>query len=251
MTAGEPLALVLLHGFAGGPESFADFRKHLPSGHALFALTLPGHAGQPSVAGGFEGAVDWLAARAAQAAGGRVHLVGYSMGARLALGVAIRHPSTVGRLTLVGVHPGLADGDARRSRGQEDGAWALMIEEDLENFVRAWEERSIFESQRQLDEECLARQRATRLGHHPPSLASAMRDLGLGAMPDYSGALRRIEVPVDLVVGEYDQKFRAIAARMVGSLPRAQVHVVPGCGHNVVLERPSALAALIGASAAG
>jgi pimeloyl-ACP methyl ester carboxylesterase len=64
-------------------------------------------------------------------------------------------------------------------------------------------------------------------------------------MPDYWEALERIAVPVDLVVGEQDDKFRPIAQRMLSRLPRARLHVVAGCGHNVVLERPDALAALL------
>ena len=102
-------------------------------------------------------------------------------------------------------------------------------------------------TQQRLDERHLSVQRATRMRHDPGSLAQALRVLGLGNMPDYSVALESIAAPEDMVVGEQDEKFRAIAERMAKHLPRSRLLAVPKCGHNVVLERPEALAAIIGA----
>ena len=51
-------------------------------------------------------------------------------------------------------------------------------------------------------------------------------------------------MPVTLVVGERDAKFRAIAERMGGC--RGRVVVVAGAGHAVALEAPAAVAAAIG-----
>jgi len=243
----DPPALVLLHGFAGGPESFEGLRARLPPGRPSYAPALPGHAGEPPPTDGFEAAADSLVARTSRLSDGPAHLVGYSMGGRLALGIAVRRPASVARLTLIGVHHGLGDDDARRQRVEEDSAWVRLIEEDMERFVRAWEERPLFSTQRRLDERRLSAQRATRLRHEPRSLAQALRVLGLGNMPDYSLTLASIGAPVDLVVGEQDQKFRAIAERMARRLPRSRLLVVPTCGHNVVLERPEALAAIISA----
>jgi pimeloyl-ACP methyl ester carboxylesterase len=55
-------------------------------------------------------------------------------------------------------------------------------------------------------------------------------------------------MPVALVVGERDQKFRAIATEMAAGLPRATVVVVPGAGHAVHLEAPAAVAGAISSS---
>ena len=52
-------------------------------------------------------------------------------------------------------------------------------------------------------------------------------------------------MPVELVVGERDEKFRAIAERMAERLPDARLHVVEGAGHAVHLERPDAVAELL------
>jgi pimeloyl-ACP methyl ester carboxylesterase len=52
-------------------------------------------------------------------------------------------------------------------------------------------------------------------------------------------------MPVDLVVGERDEKFRALALQMAAALPRARIHVVGGAGHAVHLEAPDAVAQVI------
>ena len=74
-------------------------------------------------------------------------------------------------------------------------------------------------------------------------MSIAMRTFGLATMPNYWPLLPEILVPVNLVVGSLDTKFRAVAERMLSLLPRATLTIVEGVGHNVVLERPDAVAA--------
>jgi pimeloyl-ACP methyl ester carboxylesterase len=50
------------------------------------------------------------------------------------------------------------------------------------------------------------------------------------------------------VVGEQDEKFRAIAARMAEVMPSARVHVVAGAGHAAHLEAPDAVVELLAAA---
>lgn len=68
-------------------------------------------------------------------------------------------------------------------------------------------------------------------------------------MPDYWPRLARITQPVRLVVGELDGRFVDLAARAVGLLPAGSLTVVPGVGHNVVLEAPEAVVRLLEAGA--
>jgi pimeloyl-ACP methyl ester carboxylesterase len=157
----------------------------------------------------------------------------------------VRHPELVGHATLIGVQPGLSDPAARRARADEDARWARRIVEDLPRFVAAWEALPVLAVRAPVDARLLEAQRATRLGHEPAALAASLVALGLAAMPDYGPRLERLSMPVDLVVGEQDVKFRRIAEQMVQSLPHGRLHVVAECGHNVVLERPGALLALL------
>ena len=78
-------------------------------------------------------------------------------------------------------------------------------------------------------------------------LAAALRGLGTGVMPSLWGRLGELAIPVELVVGERDEKFRAIAERMEAELTDARLHVVSGSGHAVHLEAPEAVAGLLAA----
>ena len=61
-------------------------------------------------------------------------------------------------------------------------------------------------------------------------------------MPDYRDDLRKRDLPVHLVVGGEDTKFLAPAKEMCNWLKDGSVTIVPGAGHNIVLEAPARLA---------
>jgi 2-succinyl-6-hydroxy-2,4-cyclohexadiene-1-carboxylate synthase len=190
----------------------------------------------------FEDAIDAIAARLPEAA----HLVGYSMGARVALGIAARHPSRAASLVLVGVHPGLEDDVERRARRAWEEERARELEaRDLEAFVDGWEAMPIFASQRGLDASVRERRRAERTGHVPAALAWALRTLGLGGMPPMWDALARLDAPVHLVTGARDEKFTDVARRVLVRAPSCLHTAVGGVGHDVGLEAPRALAMII------
>lgn len=225
---------VLLHGFTGAPAAWDRVRARLDG--PSVAPPLPGHGGPPVA--GWDEAVDRLAGLCDGA-----HLVGYSLGARLALGMLVRHPHRPRRVTLIGVNPGVDD---REARLDWEASLVRILERDgLGAFVRHWEALPLWASQARLPDDVLARQRALRLSHSPDGLAHALRALGLGVMPDLRPALPAVRVPVDLVVGGLDAKFLALARAFADACPAARVIVVPDVGHNVVLEAPEALARIL------
>ncbi len=240
---GTPLAL--LHGFLGRAESFEELAARLPGDRTAVAFDLPGHGPVSPVdpARGFEGAVDDLAAALRALFGGPWHVLGYSLGARLALGIAVRHPATCATLTLAGVHPGLANAAERATRADADARWAARLRGGaLDAFVAAWEAQPLFATQSGLDPARLARQRALRLSHDPLRLAAAFEATALAAMPDRAADLPALTMPVHLVAGAHDAKFVALAHAMRALLRHGRLTVVDGTGHNVLLERPEALA---------
>ncbi len=232
--------LVLLHGLLGGPRSFDALRTLLPL--QTHEPPLPGHHGGREPPARFEDAVDTLAAELREALGeGPFDVLGYSLGARVALGLCARHPASVRRALLVSVHPGLrteADRDARRA---EDERWARLAErEGMTALVDAWERHPVFASQASLSPEARAAQRSIRLSHDGAAIARAIRALGLGAMPDYVGVLDEQAPRITLVVGGRDEKFSALARAR-----RAPVERIPDAGHNPLLEAPALLASVI------
>jgi 2-succinyl-6-hydroxy-2,4-cyclohexadiene-1-carboxylate synthase len=209
----------------------------------LHTVRLPGHGLTPWVppARDFDAVVDAMVAALPPGCRG---LVGYSLGARVALGMLARHPSRFTAAVLVGVDPGLPEGPAKAVRRAQDEAHARVLEtEGVEAFVRAWEALPLWETQRALPEAVRLRRRAERLGHTPRGLAWSLRVLGLGAMPDRRAYLRAAGVPVTLVTGARDEKFTRLAREYTRGIVTHTM--VQDAGHDVALEAPEALAAIV------
>ncbi|MEL7368080.1 MAG: alpha/beta fold hydrolase [Myxococcota bacterium] len=230
---------VFLHGFGGAPAAWQPVIDAWPSNRPpLITPRLPGHGAAIDGIARFDDAIDALIARLPD----RMNLVGYSLGGRLALGIAHRFRSKVARLALIGANPGI-DAAARPSRRQTDEDWARQLQaEGVEAFFDRWIQQPLFATQRALPAEVLARQRAWRAHLDPRDLATTMRALSLSAMPDYRPTLGDLDMPVLLMVGAQDHKFRAISESMMAHLPNAQLDVVDNVGHNVPLEAPALVA---------
>jgi 2-succinyl-6-hydroxy-2,4-cyclohexadiene-1-carboxylate synthase len=240
--------LVLLHGFTGTPRSFDRIVGLLGARSALVPF-LTGHGPEPLArVDGFEAEVDRLARLVRGARLPPARLVGYSLGARLALGLLVRHPTLFADAVLVGAQPGLAEESQRAARRQADEEWCRVLEgRGIDAFIAGWQAQALFASQAGLPAARLEDQRRERLTHTAAGLIHSLRSTGLGVMPCYAERLQSIAHPVRLVVGELDAKFRALGDDMACTMPHARLDVVPSAGHNIVLERPAALAALIGA----
>jgi len=84
----------------------------------------------------------------------------------------------------------------------------------------------------------LAAGRAQRLDNHPDGLAGSLRGAGAGRQPSYWHDLAGLQIPVLLVVGEEDPRYRTVAMRMAAGLTRSAISVIPGAGHATHLENP-------------
>ncbi|HTE64430.1 MAG TPA: 2-succinyl-6-hydroxy-2,4-cyclohexadiene-1-carboxylate synthase [Solirubrobacteraceae bacterium] len=228
--------LVLLHGFTQTGRSWQPIAHALAGRYRAVAPDLPGHgdfaARRPA---SFAACDAYLRALAS----GPFTLAGYSLGGRIALHAALSLGPLVARLVLIGASPGIADPAERAARAAADAALADRIEAiGIEAFVREWAAQPLFAGMprgvAELAEE-------DRLRNTASGLAAALRGLGTGVMPPLWDRLGELTIPVELVVGERDDKFRAIAERMEAALPAARVHVVPRAGHAVHLEAPDAV----------
>lgn len=204
---------------------------------------LVGHAGRPDPrVRSFDDEVERLALLVRRAAFGPAHLAGYSLGARLALALLLAHPDLFSSATLIGVHPGLAHPTERAARQLADAAWCRMLEEEgIDAFVAAWEAQPLFSSQSRVPRARLDEQRAERRSHQAAGLIQSLCTTGLGRMPDLAPRLGEIAVVVELLVGELDPKFRALAEEICGALAAGRVEVVSDAGHNLLLEAPDSV----------
>lgn len=237
--AGAPL--VLLHGFTGSAATWEGVRTLLGARRRVVALELPGHGRSPAPEppGGLAELARAAVATAARLGAGRADWLGYSLGGRIALRVALDHPAAVSRLVLESASPGIADDAARAARAAADDALAARITQDgLAWFVDHWMAQPLFASQRRLDPAVLARERRLRLAQSAGGLAAALRALGVGRQAPLWDRLPAMTAPALLVAGAGDARYVAIARAMAARLPDARLAVVPDAGHTVHLENP-------------
>jgi 2-succinyl-6-hydroxy-2,4-cyclohexadiene-1-carboxylate synthase len=234
-------ALVLLHGFTQTRQSWRRTVLALGAGrYRALVPDLPGHGQAAQRTPSFDAVTAYIRALAPE----RFTLAGYSMGGRIALHAALQLQPQLDRLILVGASPGLVDPAEREARRAADEALADRIEAiGVEAFAREWGAQPLFAGQ---PERVAAAAHADRLRNRAAGLAAALRGLGTGVMEPLWERLGELTLPVTLVTGERDAKFRAIAERMAERLPAARLVVVPGAGHAAHLEQPEAVAYQLG-----
>lgn len=159
-------------------------------------------------------------------------LVGYSMGARMALHTALSHAEKVERLVLVSGTPGIEDPAERAERRASDDRLADRIESiGVAAFIDEWLANPMFSG---LTEE--AAMKSERLTNTAAGLADSLRHAGTGTQDDLWPRLGEIGIPVLVVHGSEDAKFAAIAGRMAAALPHGTLASCDGSGHTVHLE---------------
>jgi 2-succinyl-6-hydroxy-2,4-cyclohexadiene-1-carboxylate synthase len=233
--------LLLLHGFSGTHRAFDGVLAALPGQrYRPLAPDLPGHganAGRRPI--DFAACVAELAALAPP----RFVLAGYSLGGRVALHLALAHPERIARLVLISTTAGIDDPLARAERRRDDEALARRLErEPLEEFVRRWRRQPLFADE---SEAVRAAAAADQLRNSPAGLAAALRGLGSGTMEPVWDRLGELAMPVTVLVGARDEKFRDLGRRLAGGLPAGRLEVVPGAGHGLLREAPGAVVAAL------
>jgi len=242
--------LILLHGFTGDTTTWSSLVPHLGADRPALAIDLVGHgrsdAPDDPAAYTMPATVAAVVKTLTDLGIPRAHWLGYSMGGRVALSLAVAHPEAVASLMLVGTSPGITDPAASAERVAADTALAGLIEQaGVETFVDRWMAQPLFASQARLGADDLARARAQRLRNRPHALAHTLRGLGTGAMRPLWDRLADVRAPSLLIAGELDPKFRAVADDMAARLPHAEVAVISCAGHAVHAEAPHALGAAI------
>jgi 2-succinyl-6-hydroxy-2,4-cyclohexadiene-1-carboxylate synthase len=277
---GEPV--LFLHGFSGSGLSWAGiaglgerFRAIVPDlpghGGTGWEETAPGASDGSPAGGGTAGATsaagrgtavggppfdnrarcsvertaDDLVVIARRLGAARFHLVGYSLGARIALWLALAHPAAVHRLVLVAPSAGIAERAARAERVAADVERArLAVAGGIDAFAARWEAEPVLAGEASLPEATRARQRAIRRSNAPLGLAASLVQAGQGAMEPLHDRLGEIRAPT-LVIAGADDPARARAEEVAAAISGARLALIPGAGHAPHLARPDRFHALV------
>jgi 2-succinyl-6-hydroxy-2,4-cyclohexadiene-1-carboxylate synthase len=234
-----PDRLVLVHGFTQTLRSWDRMAVPLAETFQVVRVDLPGHGGSGAVEMGFEDA-----AAAIGEAGGRATYVGYSLGGRLCLRLAVDRPDLVQSLVLIGASPGLASDDERAARRAADEALAADIERlGTAAFLERWLAQPMFATLEPQPEDM-----AARLANTSGGLARALRRLGPGVQEPLWDRLKQLEMPVLAVAGQKDTRYAHIAEEMADAIGvNAQVVAIAAAGHAAHLERPISFSRLLAA----
>lgn len=243
-TRGRGPRLVMAHGFTQTGGVWGSMDVNLARDHQIVAVDMPGH-------GGSSGVSSTLVDGALQLAGvgGRANYLGYSMGARFCLHVALACPWAVERLVLVSGTAGLEDQAERLDRQRADAALAAELDPPaggatavpVEEFLGRWMSAPMFAGIGPEADGLDERRRNTGTG-----LASSLRRAGTGTQLPLWDKLGRLSMPVLIVTGQLDQKFTLLGHRMTVAIGDNARHVViPGVGHAPHLQRPDAVAELV------
>lgn len=207
LKSGSGIPLVFLHGFLGRAEDWESVCSFLPTCQCI-GIDLPGHGDSPFAE---EIKIDIP----------RFHLVGYSMGGRIAMGYAAKHPEQIASLTIMSAHPGLKTQEEKQKRLQTDTEWAkLLLELPIDEFLLRWYDQSIFKNFRP--------DFTMRNKQNISALAAALIHYSLANQSRYE---------IDhVIVGERDDKFRELYKNPI---------LIPNAGHIVHLENPQKVAKII------
>jgi 2-succinyl-6-hydroxy-2,4-cyclohexadiene-1-carboxylate synthase len=244
-TAGAGPPLVLLHGFTGSAASWGPHVVEFARRFFTVSVDLLGHGlsdspGDPACYGIAHCVEDVLGVMDSLSIA-KASILGYSMGGRIALALAIAAPDRVAALIVESTSPGLRSGEARRARAAQDAELAdAILRGGVEAFVDRWGEHPLFASQASLPEAGRAALRDQRLRSNPVGLANSLRGVGQGAQPPLHEFLPGLRMPVLVLAGALDQQYCEIAREMSRLIPGARLEIVPGAGHAVHLEQPEA-----------
>ncbi len=238
--------VVLVHGFTQTSRSWTPVAELLARhGASVVGVDLPGHGGSgAAVVADLWEAGETLTS-AAIAALRQVDrpslLVGYSLGGRVTLHAALRHPERWSGLVLIGATAGIDDPIERETRREADDRLAdEIMSTGVDAFLAKWLAQPLFATLRPDAASLEDRRSNTAAG-----LASSLRTCGTGGQEPLWDRLGSLEVPVTVIAGSLDAKFSALGERLCRALPNAHLRLVSGAGHACHLENPTLVSSLI------
>ena len=240
--------ILFLHGFMGSLADWREATAALEGYYRCIAVDLPGHGASTglspesyAIEGATRALLDLLDGLGVE----RPVIAGYSMGGRLALYLALRHPDRLSGLFLESASPGLDDAGERAARRAADEQKAARLENgDFKEFLRDWYRQPLFAPLAR-DGGRLRPTIESRLRNDPNELAKSLRGIGTGSQPSLWEELSDLQTPTLAVSGGLDEKFVGILRGMERTSPRIRTVIVPNVGHDIHTEASAEYVALL------
>jgi 2-succinyl-6-hydroxy-2,4-cyclohexadiene-1-carboxylate synthase len=222
--------IVLVHGFSQTRNCWGPVAEDLRTDHTVIRVDAPGHGMSSEITAGLRGGGRMIADQ-----GGQATYLGYSMGGRYLLHLALGNPELVDGLVLLGATAGIEDPAERSARADADRSTAEQIRElGMLEFVRWWVANPMFAGIPPERQYLMERMENTVEG-----LESSLLQAGTGTQDPTWDRLHRLEMPVLVMAGADDGKYAALAERMVSAIgDNAELALVPAAGHAAHLEQP-------------
>jgi 2-succinyl-6-hydroxy-2,4-cyclohexadiene-1-carboxylate synthase len=241
---GKVPAILYLHGFLGCGNDWSEIVRRLGGDFAHLRVDLPGHwmpaSSLPLEYYSMPGCAELIVSLLDHLRIERCHLVGYSMGGRLAFYLLTHYSGRFLSAVIESASPGLKTEAERAIRKQQDQIWIERLQEQaIDGFLDDWYAQPLFSTIDKTTDrfkEMMERRRP----HDSEALALSLLHMGSGVMPSLWDKLPRITVPLLFVTGERDEKYCALAQEMSHLCPHAQVAIIANAGHNTHFERPEA-----------
>jgi 3-oxoadipate enol-lactonase len=224
--AGRGPLVVFLHGIGGNRAHWASQLTFFSRNYRAVAWDARGYGDSDDYDGALQfddftadllRVVDFLKERQA-------HVVGLSMGGRIARNFALKHPGRVATLALANTSPGFD---------------ALSPQEVL-RYVEERTSGTPPSARRLLGSRAgPGAQEALLASFHALRNESYLKTLEASVSQDRGAPLERLAVPTLVITGDEDRVYPpALARGMAQRIPGAELVVLEGCGHLSNLEQP-------------
>lgn len=244
--------LVFLHGFLGSGQSWLNIAQSFSGNYFCLLPDLIGHGENIKLdinsPLNFDVLTEWFLQLLDEIHAPKIHLVGYSLGGRVALAFASRYPERIATLTLESAGAGIIDPSERARRLDEDSARAESILKDgMSAFVERWYRMPLFASLNSHPEKLFSIKESAKQ-NDPRWMAKVIRELSPALQTPLWDSLPNLSFPILLIAGEKDEKYVQVIHKMAKMIPNCEHVIMPEAGHNVHAEQPEKYIELIRAT---
>jgi len=219
---------ILLHGFWGQPQDWNEVLAKLSLGCEVLTPDLyePGPLSpQHELTAWTQNFLSWLDHHAGTEA---LDLVGYSMGARLALNAAVANPARFRRVLLLSAAAQCPE-EALSGRAEWEKNWAEKFRtQPWRELEAAWQDQPVFKASGQVPRRCSEALRE--------SLALSLENWSVRRHPFGWEHVCRLKPSVEWAFGALDQKYLEVAKTLQDLPVQGQINIIPNAGHRLLTD---------------